>query len=253
MTVKTASRIDKLVALLAVVALAAQRQKLPADLWAWVDTNAGWIILALLLLTGIFSLSPLASRAESRVANRRTSVQRLLFSSLGHMLDRLVSTDPKFKHDDLGMHIWKVKRHRWKFWEQKLERVGTYRLGGRVNLRDFRPAKGEGVAGLCWKFNREFAVNVEDLRQKISSKAAFEKYKLQHGADAVMNLTWDGFNEVKHRGAIAASPIRTKSGKFRGCISIDTSGNYSDFNQSGVQSELNELAESLSAHPFEEM
>src|SRR5215218_2412391 len=122
-----------MVALLAVVLLGAERQGFPARVWSWVEANAWWVTLVLLVVAGVFSLGPLSSRTESKLTKRRTGVQRQLLTRLGGILARLETAMPGFDHGDLGMHIWRVKTPLLKPWSRRLERVGTYRLGGRVN------------------------------------------------------------------------------------------------------------------------
>ena len=127
---KAAGRWDKGLALTAVVLLGAQRQAFPQDLWEWTDHHADWLPLPLLLIAGIFSLGPLAARADSRLASRRTALQRQSLIHLGSILSLLEAAIPGFDHRDLGLHIWRIKRGRMWFGSKRLQRIATYRLGG---------------------------------------------------------------------------------------------------------------------------
>ena len=253
MRVTTASRIDKTVAFSAVVVLAANQQGFPsASLWTDVDAKAGWVVPGLLLIAGIFSLSPFTARAESLLTGRRTALQRDIFIMLGRILTEARSVLPTYDHTDVGLHTWRVKRRRFMPWQTRLVRVGTYRLGGGVQLRDFTPEKGKGVVGLCWKANTEVAVDVEALASELPDRESFRLAGIRD-PDHVMGLDWEAFQVVRHRGSVFAAPIRTGRGTFRGCVSLDFSSGHSLLAASSIPGTLNELSLELSGHDFDEM
>ncbi|MEO8281985.1 MAG: hypothetical protein ABI568_01055 [Pseudarthrobacter sp.] len=246
---------DKGIALSAIVALGAEKQQFPSAAF-WAKTTllgAAWIVPALLVVAAVFSLGPLTSRAESHLISSRTGLQRQILSTLGQMLTGLEAQLARFDHSDVGLHIWKLRRRGRAAFRPRLQRIATYRLGGSVNLRDFQPRKGEGVVGLCWAKNEEVKFDVAALARRLTDSKVFQREVTTNGPQSVMGFTWEEFVTVRHRGAVLASPIRDKRGRFRGCVSLDLSDNFELLIKSGADSRLNELAELLSGHGFEEM
>src|SRR5690242_15013471 len=127
---KSAARIDKVLVLVSLVILGAQQQDFPSEAsWSTWTLNAPWLIPALLVAAGVFSLGPFGARAESRLNSSRTALQRQIFIGLGRILTEVERVVPNFDHDDLGMHAWGIERPFWKPWSPHLRRIGTYRLG----------------------------------------------------------------------------------------------------------------------------
>lgn len=56
-----------------------------------------------------------------------------------------------------------------------------------------------------------------------------------------MNLSWRQFEEVRHRGAVFASPVRNGRNKFIGCVSVDASRGFTSLDTDELWSELNSV------------
>ena len=164
-----------------------------------------------------------------------------MLSSFGKLIELGQKLNPALKMSDLGLHVWRVRRSLKHPIKGSLIRVSTYRLGTTPGLRAFRPVIGEGVVGLCWKFDREHSVNVERLSDSVDDEVRFREYREKNGPDSVMNLSWRQFEEFRHRGAVFASPVRNGRNKFVGCVSVDASRGFKSLDSDELWSELNSV------------
>jgi hypothetical protein len=114
-------------------------------------------------------------------------------------------------------------------------------LGTAPAARPFTPARGAGVVGLCWQSNREVSVDVGTLAVELTDEATFNTFRVANGDDAVMGLSWRQFADVRHRGAIFASPVRNGNHAFIGCVSVDASSGYKSLNTTELWTQINSL------------
>ncbi|WP_146251003.1 hypothetical protein [Nocardia tenerifensis] len=201
----------------------------------------------------MFTLGPFAARAQQSLVLRRIRLEREIFVQLGRILREADRVIDGFQFEDLGLHAWQVKRSGWFLGTKRLRRVATYRLGGNIVLRKFEPSIGQGVVGMCWERNTEESFDVEQLAERAATEADFDAIRAAEGGAAVMGLTWNQFRQIRHRGAVFASPIRDDNHNFRGCLSLDVKGQYAAVDASEVPALLNELAARMQAHGFDEM
>lgn len=248
---RTGKIIDKSVVLVGSLALLANQSKTPAWWSAYLGEHV-WLQYALLIIVSVAAVTPAESFAARSGAKVRPKLQRQLLIGLGDFISLAVNVvRPPVESQDVGLHTWMVKRT-WKHpFRGVLIRTGTYRIGGSVlTVGNFAPTKGKGVVGLCWKNNREHHCNVEDLATKLTTPAAFEKYRQQYGGDAVMNFSWDDFQEVKHRGAVFAAPVRSGV-RFVGCVSVDCRYGYDALVRAGIVELLNTFAQRFDGRDLE--
>jgi hypothetical protein len=159
----------------------------------------------------------------------------------GEILKIGMQADPPVPINDLGLHVWRRRRTLRHPISGTLHRVATYRLGTTPATRPFSPPLGVGVVGLCWRDNREVGVDVEKLANQLRDEATFNAYKLANGPDSVMGLSWREFSDIRHRGAVFASPIRDGSHRFIGCVSVDASRGYEALDNAGLWHAMNAL------------
>jgi hypothetical protein len=114
-----------------------------------------------------------------------------------------------------------------------------------------RPTRGVGVVGLCWKYDREFGVNVESLARLLPDEPQFNDYRQRKGTDSVMGFSWNEFERFSHRGAVFASPVRNGRSAFVGCISFDAAHGYDELNCHRMWHELNSLCVVLGQDGFQ--
>jgi hypothetical protein len=245
-------RADKIITLAAVVMLAAIANRYPTKSFAEdIVDHHGWVILLLLSTSGVFTaLGPAETLAARSAVKERIAYQYQILGALGRMLDVTKTITPSLDTADFGLHLWRRRRSLRHPVSGRLERIVTYRLGGSPVTRDFRPAKGVGVVGLCWRDNRPVDVDVEALNVGLEDEAAFEHYKSTRGPDAVMGMTWKQFQNVAHRGAVFASPVRDGRGRFIGCVSADARHGYRPLAENGLRRELDSLASSFTRSTF---
>lgn len=237
--------LDKLILLAATSALAARQYGWPSyPFWTRQLDDRAYVIPALIVVIGIFgALSPFRTLAERGRGDRKEAIRRQILSRLGHIIHLSRRVQPSLELGDVGLHIWRVCRPVRQLFRPRLKRVATYRLSSAPATRRFDPPKGVGVVGLCWLRNEEVGVDVAALATALTSEPDYKAYRARHGLDALMGLSWQEFQRLKHRGAVFASPIRNGQGRFIGCVSVDASHGFPILNDRALWRELNSLCD----------
>jgi hypothetical protein len=248
----TAKILDRLFLLLATLCLAARQYDVPSKaFWTTTLKDRGYLVLVLIGIISVFgAFTPFQAYSARQRVEPRIALRQQILIHFGRLLAIGGKADPKVEVGDLGLHIWRVKRTLRHPVAKRLARVTTYRLGTTPVNRPFTPAKGVGVVGLCWKHNKEAAVDVEALASLLTTEADFDSHRTRNGADSVMGMTWVQFNDVKHRGAVFASPVRNGRGTFVGCVSVDASHSFRYLNDSELWQQVNNLCELLGRDNF---
>ncbi len=238
--------LDKTFVLVGTLCLAGNQYKVPSvEFWQSIMQDRGYLVVVFLGIVGIFgAFAPFSSRAALTQVDKSVISQTQMLSNFGKLIELGQKLNPALKMSDLGLHVWRVRRSLKHPIKGSLIRVSTYRLGTTPGLRAFRPAIGEGVVGLCWKFDREHSVDVEMLSDSVDNEVRFREYREKNGPDSVMNLSWRQFEEFRHRGAVFASPVRNGRNKFVGCVSVDASRGFKALDSDELWSELTKKIES---------
>lgn len=232
MQLKTGKTVDRSVLAVVAVVLAGNERKVPAGLAKYFDHHS-WQALLLILIAGVVgAFSPFESLARRGQLERRVRLQRELLVKLGALVEKAAFVEPKVASSDPGLHIWRPKRS-LRHPSGQLERVGWFRLGHTPTVVGFDPKRGSGVVGLCWRDNLPKEVDVEPLVTQFNTEAKFNA-QLAQDPDVLMNLSWEQFNRVSHRGAVFAAPIRDARGRFLGCVSVDVSHGFAQLRRNGV-------------------
>jgi hypothetical protein len=111
--------------------------------------------------------------------------------------------------------------------------------------------KGVGVVGMCWLSNKEISKDVTELADELTDQAAYDAHVAAHGVHAVMGLSWREFDNVKHRTALFATPVRNGRGKFVGCISVDASRGFDVLDKRELMEAIGNLALTIGLEDFE--
>ena len=250
MRLGTAKTIDRTIVLVATIGLVGKEYSTPMG-WTKFTASHPNVVIALVVIAGVFgALAPVEQVALRNETPRRVSQLRSVLDNLGAFLKTARAANASQQLDDLGLHVWRVRRslrHPKGF----LERVGSYRLGlGQMNVEGFRPPKGEGIVGLCWKANLPIGCDVEALAKDLVDKESFDSRR-RDDASSVMGFDWQEFQRVKHRGAVFAAPIRRgRKQRFAGCWSLDASNGYQELVAKGIESELNRMAAAFNSRDF---
>lgn len=250
----TAKLLDRMTLLLATIILAGRQYDIPsARFWVTLLKGRGYVVILLILIIGIFgAFTPFeAAAARSRV-ERKTLIRQQILIHFGRMLGIAAHASPPVEADDLGLHVWRIRRSLRHPLAGRLVRAATYRLGATPATRSFAPPKGVGVVGLCWKRNEEVHVDVAALALALPTDAEYAAFRGTNGPDSVMGLSWEEFVRVRHRGAVFASPIRNGRGAFIGCISVDAKQSYAALaNSKEFWHEINTLCALLGQDRFQ--
>ena len=240
MRLATARAVDRTAVLLFTVTLSANTYHVPSALfWERALGSHAYAVPILLAITGLFVVfTPVESlTARSRMTRNVTTRQQVL-TAFGRLLELGRTVTPPLGISDLGLHVWARRRTLRHPVSGVLARIATYRVGTNPMNRPFAPPKGVGVVGLCWKYDHEVGIDVEQLANSLDDQDKFNAYRDKHGPDAVMNLTWDQFTRIRHRGAVFAFPIRDGRNRFVGCLSVDTSHGFATLDQPELKAQM---------------
>jgi hypothetical protein len=249
----TAKVADRTILLGATLGLVARQYDLPSKrFWSDAMLQHPYAVVALVCTVGVFgALTPFQSYSGRLKVERRSVVRQQVLAHFGKMLAVARRAQPPIETGDLGLHIWQIQRSLRHPLRGYLRRIVTYRLGNTPTTRAFAPTKGVGVVGLCWKRNEEVSFNVRELASRLTDRQGFENYRAAEGLDAVMGLTWEEFQRVSHRGAVFASPIRSRSGDFIGCVSVDARHGHDAMNVDDFWHEVNSLCSRIGHEDFD--
>lgn len=237
----TAKILDRGILLAATLLLAGKQYGVPRS-WATALDSRPFVVFILIGVISIFgAFTPFQAVAARSRVERRAAIRQHILTHYGAILTIATQANPPVTIGDVGLHVWR-RRRTWRHpVSGTLRRVATYRLGTTPATRPFSPPVGVGVIGLCWRDNREVGVDVEKLANQLHDEATFNAYKHANGADSVMGLTWREFSDVRHRGAVFASPIRDGAHKFIGCVSVDASKGYDALDNPRLWHAMNSL------------
>ncbi|MFI1563979.1 hypothetical protein ACH4ZX_13130 [Streptomyces sp. NPDC020490] len=249
----TAKFLDRSILLGASLVLIARQYDLPSkQFWADAMLNHPYVVVTLVCTVALFgALTPFQSYADRQRVGRRVVVRQQVLAHFGKMLAVARNAQPPVDTGDLGLHVWQIQRSLRHPLRGYLRRTVTYRLGSTPATRSFAPTKGVGVVGLCWKRNEEVSFDVRELADRLTDRQEFERYRDARGADAVMGLTWSEFRRVAHRGAVFASPIRSRGGDFIGCVSVDARHGHAAMDVDDFWHELNSLCSRIGQDDFD--
>lgn len=249
----TAKVIDKSLLLITTLLLAAKTYDVPSkQLWDAVLHNRSYLVLVLLGMAGAFgALTPFESWQTRSLADRNVTMRKRVLSTFGKLLDIGGQVHPPLPTGDLALHIWRKRRTLRHPVQGVLKRVATYRMASYPTTRSFSPRRGVGVVGLCWLHDREVGFDVTPLAARLVDEATFDRFAAEHGAEAVMNMSWKTFEVVKHRGAVFATPIRNGRNKFVGCISVDADHGYDVLHRRELLEEMSNLGMAIGREDFE--
>jgi|SRR5882757_791150 len=247
MTSLTAKLLDRLILLAASVCMVARQYDFPSEnFWNAVWSGRPYVPIVLICVIGIFgAFAPFEALIERRKRERKTAIRQEVLNHFGKMTWLAIHASPPIELQDLGLHIWRIRRSFRHPVHGFLQRVATYRLGSTPATRMFAPPKGVGVVGLCWKRNEEVSIDVEKLARGLIDRVGFDAYQSANGAESIMGLSWLEFQRIRHRGAVFASPIRGGNGAFLGCISVDASRGHDALDIPDFWREINSLCSRL--------
>ncbi|MQY05181.1 hypothetical protein [Actinomadura macrotermitis] len=254
MKVSVARAVDRGVIFAATVMLACKQYGFPSErTWDSFNGKYSFVLIGLIVIAGFFGLaSPFESFTQRLRIERRVVMRRHILTAFGQLLEICKAINPPNSTSDLGLHFWQKKRTVRHPLNGELVRISTYRLGAAPATRKLRPRLGVGVVGLCWKYDQETGVNVEEVARSLVDRDTFESFRDQKGVDAVMGFTWEEFQRYSHRGAVFASPVRNARSRFVGCVSFDVSRGYDDMDVQRVWHVLNSLSFVLGQDGFED-
>jgi hypothetical protein len=249
----TARAVDRTVLLFSTLCLAGNSYHVPSRaFWDRVLGQRSYVLIVLLGLVTVFgALAPIEAWTLRSRIERSVTIRNQILSSFGRLLSISKGVRPPLPPSDPGLHVWKRRRTLVHPIIGILSRVATYRLGTAPVNRPFSPSKGVGVVGLCWKRNQEVGVDVQSLAMKLTSEEEYQVFREKNGGDAVMNLSWNDFDRLKHRGAVFASPIRNGRNGFIGCISVDASHGYQELDGEELRAQMSLLALVIGQSGFE--
>jgi hypothetical protein len=243
---------DRLVVLAATVCLAGNAYGVPSQaFWAGVKQGHPYVPVILLVVVAFGALGPFEGWSNRTLADRGVAIKRHILSTFGRLLEISGAVQPPLETGDLALHIWQRQRTPAHPISGILKRIASYRMSTYPGNRPFRPVKGVGVVGMCWLSNKEISKDVTELADELTDQAAYDAHVAAHGVHAVMGLSWREFDNVKHRTALFATPVRNGRGKFVGCISVDASRGFDVLDKRELMEAIGNLALTIGLEDFE--
>lgn len=249
----TAKAADKTVLLSATLCLAGKTYHVPSQpFWSSLLQERPHLMLAFLVVAGVFgAFTPFETWQRRSLADRNVAMRRRILSTFGRLQEISAEVRPALPTGDLALHVWRKRRTLRHPVRGVLKRVATYRMSSYPANRRFSPTMGVGVVGLCWQRDREVGFDVAPLARALTNEQAFDRFVEQHGPEAVMNLDWEAFEEVRHRTALFATPIRNGRNRFVGCVSVDAGHGYEILHSRELLEEMSNLGSAIGREDFE--
>ncbi len=244
---------DRSFLLLGTLCLAGNAYHVPsAGAWSSLLQGKPYLLPLFLLVVGVFgAFTPFEQWQSRSVSDQNVLMRRRILSSFGKILEIGTGIVPPLETGDLALHVWRKHRSVRHPVSGTLKRVATYRMATSPMNRSFAPPKGVGAVGMCWQRDREVRFDVEKLSEMIETETEFTKHVEDHGAEAVMNLSWPQFENFRHRTALFAVPIRNGRSKFIGCISVDASRGFEILNDRILIEEMSNLSLAIGQDDFQ--
>ncbi|MFA9432903.1 MULTISPECIES: hypothetical protein [unclassified Egicoccus] len=184
----------------------------PDEYW---EVRQGWVTAARITLVLVTALEAIRTAAAVSLRHHREKRAGLVEGVLYYTLVRLdEATADALRWHDIGIHVWELPRvPRWPRQLKKVARVRIENDGrGGTNIRWTR---GTGAIGICWETGEGRVFNASALmavsRDEWESRTDEER----------MGLDWRQAQMTKNYGGIVVMPMRSKKGRFRGCVSVD--------------------------------
>lgn len=261
---------DSLILLVASVLLALRDQNEMDWLWKSDVGKSSWLPLALLIGGGFFGIiQPIRRLGERRGLSDRSAMDNEIGNAFADVLTRAIDLvrastnntilapavelglvterDPHaLRHNHLALHIWRVKRTLRHPIVGELVRLRALRMASVPAIQPVRFLKDKGVTGECWKTNQEVIADNLTAHHAVQDEEQWEQVDNR----TRRNLTWDEHERSKHCGAILATPIRRRSGKFRGCVSVDLPYGAEVLRDVTVRDRVQQLADRIAVRNF---
>lgn len=185
------------------------------DLW---DLTDGQVTAAVVALAAISIGESVLRLVAGVTARERLEQERRDNEALRGLLVRVVRASAA-DWTEVGVNAFLIRRrHRW-FGRRRLERVGRERIRNAPASSDVEWTFGKGVIGRCWRYGVPMAV---DLRDHF---AGFEgcTREMWKGLtdDETLGMTYDDFHKTRQHAVVAATPIRDRTDRIIGVLSVD--------------------------------
>lgn len=165
---------------------------------------------------GAFALLGLTQLAVM-ISDRRSARNRKLEDACQLVAAFIDERCPNVPLREVGVHIWTTAGPPF---ARYLRRSGSFLLAGERERSGIVWIKGKGVVGAAWEQGRRITRDIDEIRQKATSRAAYE----QLSAADRMELGWDEFRKTPRYSAISGSPLYRRTGDgslIRGIVAID--------------------------------
>lgn len=212
--------VQALVGAAAAVAILLEQQDLPSAAY-WKDHRGYFYAALVAFVVAAFAL-PLVDATAEHLRERGPTVGLAVMELLlADFYNIMVATG--LGCTEIGLHAFVVRRPvRRLFWPEQ-QRVGTLRLGPVPGPSRIRWTRGKGLIGKCWAERSDqgadlvsdFGPRINDTREQWEALPEETRY----------GLSFEEFTRTKGSyGAIVASPMVTKRGRYKGCIAVDAPG-----------------------------
>jgi hypothetical protein len=186
-----------------------------SDQWpsgnAWANGHP--LLLAQLLAFVLLGLTQLAILISGRRARRNEDLEKACQLVAAYIDEHC----PGVQLRNVGVHIWTTAGPPF---ARYLKRSSSFLLAGDRERSGITWVEGKGVVGAAWEDRITVIRNIDAIRAKASSRAAYEALAI----DETMNLTWEEFRRTPYYRAVSAIPLYRRAGGGsdpRGILAID--------------------------------
>lgn len=179
------------------------------------DASVARSLLFLVAISLIGSASARIRVLEDRARDLRRVIageraQRVVEDGCRFMLSE-VHQRTKLPPVQLGVSVWRAGT------DDGLVRVGRFRLASRQSS-GVAWVKGKGAIGRCWLDNDTVVADLTPLRDASVTEGTFAELP----DETSLGMLWTDFRRTSHYTAVWAQPLRSSSGQWIGCLSVDS-------------------------------
>lgn len=188
----------------------------------------GRFVAFLLLLVFLGSLAGVSEALGSNRRARADALELAIQNPLKALFVGLLDVVGNEQSRVLGVHAFLL---RWRVaWDLPPIRRELVEVGD-VQLRSMpkpgvRWTKGKGLVGICWDLNQD--VNADLVTDWVPYRHLPEQAWNALPEEVRYGLEFKEFQRTARFEAIVATPIQDKAGRFRGCVSVDSTAGLFD-------------------------
>jgi hypothetical protein len=190
------------------------------------DIRRSWVVALVVLLAALAVLEPIAVVVRRSVdpltEKDKAALDILVKAALVQVIDHC-----RADYKRTAVNVYLVRRTWSRPIQREQLRVFRLRLAASPSASSIRWTKGKGLIGLVWATQSEQAVNIQSLYRSIPQPCSPAVWD-QQPEEVRLGMSYAEYVQVAGYGVIVGVPINDRTGRYRGCVSMDTPEDYDD-------------------------